>query len=183
MGEFSPPPFFSEPPSFFFFLFLKYWPQTPQPGFGSITLLQKFTHFTSPGSAPVATSSLNMRILIKYLRCLPASVRSAWVNLRTSTGSTDLVIWTVSKLAILLLREHCKTWGNHWTLFMMKQTLAVHFWEQALYNFQKRIWIDICFPSDWRVFKIVFTTLSFSRSISLHPCRFSSLRVPRALFF
>ena len=42
MGEFSPPPPFSEPPSFFFFLI----PQTPQPGFGSITLLQKFTpHF------------------------------------------------------------------------------------------------------------------------------------------
>ena len=41
--NFHPP--FSEPPSFFFFLSLKYWPQTPQPGFGS-TLLQKFTpHF------------------------------------------------------------------------------------------------------------------------------------------
>ena len=36
MGEFSLPPPFSEPP--FFFLFL-----IPQPGFGSITLLQKFT--------------------------------------------------------------------------------------------------------------------------------------------
>ena len=42
--NFHPP--FSEPPSFFFFLSLKYWPQTPQPSFGSITLLQKFTpHF------------------------------------------------------------------------------------------------------------------------------------------
>ena len=41
MGEFSPP-FFSEPPSFFLFLI----PQTPQPRFGFITLLQKFTpHF------------------------------------------------------------------------------------------------------------------------------------------
>ena len=38
--NFQPP--FSEPPSFFFFLI----PKTPQPGFGSITLLQKFTpHF------------------------------------------------------------------------------------------------------------------------------------------
>ena len=50
MGEFStPPPPFSEPPSFFFFLIpqiLMHRPQTPQPGFGSITLLQKFTpHF------------------------------------------------------------------------------------------------------------------------------------------
>ena len=45
MGEFSaplPPPFFLSPlPSFFDFDF-----QIPQPGFGSITLLQKFTpHF------------------------------------------------------------------------------------------------------------------------------------------
>ena len=45
MGEFPPPPPFSEPPSFFFFLSL-HKPQTPQPGFGCITLLQKFTpHF------------------------------------------------------------------------------------------------------------------------------------------
>ena len=44
MGEFSPPFFWA--PSFFFFLSLKCWPQTPQPGFGSIILLQKFTpHF------------------------------------------------------------------------------------------------------------------------------------------
>ena len=53
--NFHPP--FSEPPSFlFFFLSLKYWPQTPQPGFGSITLLHKFTPppppFQNPGSAP-----------------------------------------------------------------------------------------------------------------------------------
>ena len=39
-------PSFSEPPSFFFFLI-------PQILIGSNTLLQKFTHFTSPGSAPV----------------------------------------------------------------------------------------------------------------------------------
>ena len=37
-----PPPFFWAP-SFFFFLSFKYWPQTPQPGFGSIILLQIFT--------------------------------------------------------------------------------------------------------------------------------------------
>ena len=50
MGEFSPPPPFSEPLiSFFFFLFhrksimLMHRPQTPQPGFGSITLLQTLT--------------------------------------------------------------------------------------------------------------------------------------------
>ena len=44
MGEFSPPFFWA--PSFFFFLSFKYWPQTPQPGFGSIILLQIFTpHF------------------------------------------------------------------------------------------------------------------------------------------
>ena len=44
--NFHPPPPFSEPPSFFFFLSLKYSLQTPQPGFGSITILQKFTpHF------------------------------------------------------------------------------------------------------------------------------------------
>ena len=44
MGEFSPPFFWA--PFFLFFLSLKYWLQTPQPGFGSITLLQKFTpHF------------------------------------------------------------------------------------------------------------------------------------------
>ena len=45
MGEFSPPPpppLFLSPHSFFFFVI----PQTPQRGFGSITLLQKFTpHF------------------------------------------------------------------------------------------------------------------------------------------
>jgi len=42
MGEFSPP-LFSEPLSFFL---LMHRPQTPQPGFDSITLLQKFTpHF------------------------------------------------------------------------------------------------------------------------------------------
>ena len=43
-GIFTPlPPFsFPKPPSFFFFLI----PQTPQPGFRSLTLLQKFTpHF------------------------------------------------------------------------------------------------------------------------------------------
>ena len=48
MGEFSPP-FFLSPLLFFFFLIsqiLMHRPQTPQPGFGSITLLQKFTpHF------------------------------------------------------------------------------------------------------------------------------------------
>ena len=44
MGEFSPPLFLSI--FFLFFLSLKCWPQTPQPGFGSIILLQKFTpHF------------------------------------------------------------------------------------------------------------------------------------------
>ena len=47
--NFHPPPFFSEPP-FSFFLSL-------QPGFGSMTLLQKFTPpppppFQNPGSAP-----------------------------------------------------------------------------------------------------------------------------------
>ena len=41
MGEFSPPLFLS-PSS----IMLMHRPQTPQPGFGSITLLQKFTpHF------------------------------------------------------------------------------------------------------------------------------------------
>ena len=57
--NFHPP--FSEPPSFFFLipqnLILMHRPQTPQPGFGSIALLQKFTPppppppFQNPGFA------------------------------------------------------------------------------------------------------------------------------------
>ena len=56
MGEFSPPP---PPPLFlcpllsFFFLSL-HRPQTPQPGFGSIT-------FQNPGSAPVIVFKLKSK--------------------------------------------------------------------------------------------------------------------------
>ena len=59
MGEFPPP--FSEPSSFFFFRI----PQTTQPGFGSMTLLQKFTPppFQNPESAPA------VRCNIRYLIC------------------------------------------------------------------------------------------------------------------
>ena len=50
--NFHPP--FSEPP----LIMLMHRPQTPQPGFRSITLLQKFTpSFQNPGSAPVSTLS------------------------------------------------------------------------------------------------------------------------------
>ena len=52
MGEFSPPPPpFSEPP----FFLLMHRPQTPQPGFGSFTLLQKFTPIAPSIKRPVFT--------------------------------------------------------------------------------------------------------------------------------
>ena len=76
--NFHPPPF-SEPPSFFFFLI----PQTPQPGFSSITLSQKFTphfkildprlHLTRERNVIWRQESLDLTIfrLLLFLRCRP----------------------------------------------------------------------------------------------------------------
>ena len=63
MGEFHPP--FSEPPSFFLF-----FSQTPQPSFGSITLLQKFPPppppFQNPGSALAKAKKILIKVLMSH---------------------------------------------------------------------------------------------------------------------
>ena len=68
MGEFSPPPPPFLSPLLSFFLI----PQTPQPGFGSITLLQKFTPpFQNPGSASGPKVSDNFMFpCLSFIYCI-----------------------------------------------------------------------------------------------------------------
>ena len=65
MGEFSPPLFLS-PSS----IMLMHRPQTPQPGFGSITLLQKFTpHFKilDPRLDPFTLKNIMARLFVAVI--------------------------------------------------------------------------------------------------------------------
>ena len=116
MGEFSPPLFLS-PSS----IMLMHRPQTPQPGFGSITLLQKLTPHFNPGFAPAHTGLFTiftscatfvrpctgtcMVIILYSIKCLFCS-HGGWLLLKCSAiGMSKLLfhffVWPKPKMPFL----------------------------------------------------------------------------------